>query len=465
MFSFKIICIALALSCRAFSSPTSDRNLAINYEVPLKSNFGWSSSAASPNGGAVICAGASVGGSQLICLIYDAYGGQVGNEIKLPSPVQVYHSVSMLSDDNFVVVWPGNLNGVFYNAYFQVFSMIDGSSLMTGPVQVDDDIKIVGGTDNKYPHASLLANGYILFVGALDADGSDSRVWGRLFTTIGAPVTASFQVDSDIIDVQYGVRYAQGIPLGTQGFAVSWQSDTDIYLRYFDKKGRPSGHSILIANDPSKWPSGGDYYQTLPCSIPLSNGNLIVAWAGNSNNWNNQESFFKIYDPRGNQVTKAIMRVTDYYLKSQNYQSSQLVGNNPMAQLLNGSIIMVWEQSTSCSSCARDQALVWRILSVDGKFLGPLNTLVNSTIFPYQAYAGIYSASVAARGDGGWFITYRAQIDSSNKMLLYGICFDANGKTVPWSFPALSGTQSGSLSARGTGKWANWATRLNAFNL
>ena len=150
---------------------------------------------------------------------YDGNGNPVGNEFQVNTYTlnyQSHPSVAGLSNGGFIISWASN-----YGSGFKIY----GQRYDSNGNAVGNEFKVNTYMDKiqVYPSVSSLSDGgFVVTWHSLNQDGSGFGIYGQRYDSNGNPVDDEFQVNTYTDDDQVHPSVAS-LPNG--GFVVAWESE------------------------------------------------------------------------------------------------------------------------------------------------------------------------------------------------------------------------------------------------
>ncbi len=204
---------------------------------------------------------------------YDSSANAVGAEFQVNTITawdQMTPTVAVDAGGPFRIVWRGNDGsglGLAAQLYDAAGATVGAEHSVTG---------YLTGTQLVPEAAARSDGGYVLVWGDAARDGNDYGAFGRLFDQDGAPVAASFMVNSYTTGKQQYPRVAVG---PDDGFVVAWKSrdqavaGSDVYAQRYDSDGAEVGGEFLVNTHTAGTQGNVDL-----AIDPL--GNVLFVWAG-----------------------------------------------------------------------------------------------------------------------------------------------------------------------------------------
>lgn len=383
---------------------------------------------------------------------------------------QTRPAMIVLADGGWVIVWAsvgqdGDQAGIFGQRYSR-----DG--LLIGNEFRANTVTVGGQSD---PRIAALADGGWVVSWSSFAGGS-SEVISQRYNAAGLPVGGEFQSNSFTTGDQWEISTA-GLPNG--GWVTLWQSPNQdgsgsgVYGRQYSSSGAPIGSEFRVNAN-----TVGD--QRSPAVTDLKNGNWLAVWQSFDSQGSNTGIYGKIYGPSGT-VVKSDFRIDVQSAgKPVVFEDWFAFGLTPVATLNDGTFIVVWlsegQQSRNYTIVARkfDQAgnpisdqfdvanvglayqpvitaladgqllVAWHDFSESfGLRLSSSGGRLGDVFSINQTKDGLqFAPAVSSLGDGGWIATWISQNSTvqtgqdGSGAGIFAQRFDRNG--VPISTPTTS---------------------------
>ena len=159
-------------------------------------------------------------------------------------------------------------------------------------------------------------------------DGSTSSVFGRRYTSAGAPRGGELAVNTYTTGTQFSASVAAG-PAGD--FLVVWASDADpdrfgVFARRYDGAGNPDGPEFQI----NEYTTGS---QTRPDIAALDGGGFVVAWSSDGQDGSLDGIVARRFDSVGSALGDEIV-VNEY--------TTLLQSRPAVASLADGGFVVSW---------------------------------------------------------------------------------------------------------------------------
>ena len=360
-----------------------------------------------------------------------------------------------------------DLNGAQYTTTF---------SLNIADQQLE--YRIVAGPEAQYtaglhhdPQFTTLTNGNVV---ELFATGD--AVNGQLFDASMNPIGGIFPVNVPV--GQSPQMQPEAIALPGGGFAAIWSSPFDLFARFFDASGSPTGPDFMVPTDilyPERFGdvallSGGNLIVTWwdqinglqgqilsptgakiggeiainsfpgslhsPHVVALSTGGFMVTWGNTSGTGTPPESRgirAQLFDANGGKVG------SEFSVQTLVTDSNHFVAEPRLATLQNGDIITIWTQVEPGPGSARTQSIHMRRFDSTGALIGP-DISLHSGLYISDTTFDI--AEVVALDSGGFALMWKSLDPANNGIAasdrLYAQAFAADGTPLDSPFMVSS---------------------------
>jgi hypothetical protein len=266
--------------------------------------------------------------------LYMADGVEIGTEFQVNTYIvgsQFGSCVAGLNDSNFVVTWISEKqDGSVYGVYGQMYAA-DGAkngaefgvNTNRNSFQIDNTVSVVGLSNGEFVATWF---GY-------EQDGSDSEIYGQMFTASGAKNGAEFQVNTYTTNDQ---KVPSVAALSNGEFIVVWQSggqdgfDYGVYGQMYTTSGSHNGAEFQI----NTYTADDQKYATV---AGLSTGGFVVTWTSYGQD---SSSYYGVYGQvyaSSGAKSGSEFQVNTYTADSQ--------GNPSVAGLNSGEFVVVWESA------------------------------------------------------------------------------------------------------------------------
>jgi hypothetical protein len=208
-------------------------------------------------------------------------GVPLGAEIQIPVRISGHesHPSVAVAAGGFVVAWHGGppaSDGSQYGIFARRFAS-NGT-----PLADEFQVNTYTPSFQANPSVAAAANGdFVVAWQSTGQDGPDKGVFGRRFSSAGTPLAAEFQVGT----YTEGDQLYANVAMDTAGdFVVVWQSlyqDGDaagVFGRRFSSTGAPLAGEFQVATF-----TGGD--QAAPAVTSDADGDFVVAWQSNNGDY------------------------------------------------------------------------------------------------------------------------------------------------------------------------------------
>ncbi|MFO0926535.1 MAG: Ig-like domain-containing protein [Gemmataceae bacterium] len=205
---------------------------------------------------------------------YSANGVPLGGEFLINTTTageQSHPSVAMAPDGRFLVTWSAlDQDGSDYGVYGRLFAA-------TGVPQ-GDEFRVNTTTDGRQGNPVVAADGSGNFTvvwmgGPVGGPGYGTGIYGQRYNSLGQPVGGEFQVDT-----LGGTYYTPSVAADAAGnILVTWSRQAvggwDSYARFYSSTGAPQGDEFRIHEG-----TAGD--QWVPAAAATGTGAFTVIWRG-----------------------------------------------------------------------------------------------------------------------------------------------------------------------------------------
>lgn len=198
---------------------------------------------------------------------------------------QLYPSVAMSSDGNFVVTWDSyGQDGSDWGVYGQRFSS-DGTTLGS-----EFRVNTYTTITQRLPSAAMDSNGnFVVTWMSRGQDGNGEGIYGQRFSSDGIPLGSEFQVNTYTTNDQRNPSVAMD---SSGNFVVIWEGGGDgdssgIYGQRYSSDGTPQGSEFQVNTYTAN-------YQVSSSAAMDASGNFIVIWMS----WGQDGSGYGIYGQR-----------------------------------------------------------------------------------------------------------------------------------------------------------------------
>jgi hypothetical protein len=208
--------------------------------------------------------------------------------------------MATLTGGNVVVVWsarpdtsapnptpdsPDGTNGASNGAFFRVFD--PNGAPVTPVTRPYLDVNAAGtGPQNDTMVAALSGGGFVMLWTSAGGPGDAAfeDVYGRVFSSTGASVSATFKVNDLSTADEETPQAVVGLTGG--GFAVVWKDESnttgntdDYFLRVYNASGVPQAASVELGGAAHDgFFKDFDSFNSRDGLVALSNGNVAVSW-------------------------------------------------------------------------------------------------------------------------------------------------------------------------------------------
>lgn len=243
--------------------------------------------------------------------VYRSDGAAIGSEFRVNTYTfgdQNEPSVTRLENGGFVVAWYSlGQDGSGYGVYGQVYNS-DGN-------RIGGEFRV-----NTYTHdwqylpsvASLVNGGFVVtwqsggIWSSLGQDGSESGVYGQVYSGDGSPVGGEFRVNTHTEDRQ---SFPSVASLADGGFVVTWQSNEQdgsyggIYGQVYGGDGSPVGGEFRV----NTYTAGNQVSASI---ASLDDGGFVVTWQSYGQDGSGFGVYSQLFSPLGNSPPTGAVTIT-----------------------------------------------------------------------------------------------------------------------------------------------------------
>ena len=229
--------------------------------------------------------------------LYNAAGTAIGGQLLVNTTTtgrQQWSSAAFDDSGNSLVTWASAAqDGSGYGIYAQRFNAT--GSMLGGEFQVNTTT----ASDQLYPSVAMAANGNFVETWTSAAqDGSGTGIYAQRFDAAGTKLGAEFRVNATTANDQLYSRVATD---ASGNFVIVWQSasqdggSTGVYAQRYDAAG-----TALGANSKVNTTTAND--QSFPNIAMAPTGEFVVAWASSGQDGNGWGIYAQNYDASGSAV-------------------------------------------------------------------------------------------------------------------------------------------------------------------
>jgi len=283
------------------------------------------------------------------------------------------------------------------------------------PAPVGSEFQINVYTTGNQESAAVAAaadGDFVVVWQSFGQDGSSDGVFGRRFSSVGAPVGPEFQVNTLTTDAQ---RHPAVAAESSGGFVVAWQSfgsdgaADGISGQRYSSAGTPLGTEFQV----NTYATG---YQTYPAVAADAGGDFVVVWQSGGQDGSSDGVFGRRYDSAGAAVGSAF-QVNTYTTSGQRYPD---VGADA-----DGAFVVVWQSAGQDHSL---NGIFGQRYSSAGAPLG--------TEFQVNSYStsGQYLPAVGVDAEGAFAVVWQSNGQDGSLAGVFGQRFDSAGARVGTEF-------------------------------
>jgi len=223
---------------------------------------------------------------------YNSSGTKIGSEFKVNTYIsndQMSPSVSMSDNDTFIISWSSyGQDGGGYGIYAQRYNANGTKNGSEFPVNTYIT------SDQQYPSTGIDINGnFIISWMSNGQDGSGYGVYAQRYNSDGTTNGSEFRVNSFTI----GNEDSPSVAMNNSGnFVISWTgypqtgSSYGVYAQRYNSDGSKISTEFQVDSN--------TFTSQYPSIAMNASGNFVISWTGNSAN--NYGIYGKIYDSNGN---------------------------------------------------------------------------------------------------------------------------------------------------------------------
>ena len=310
-------------------------------------------------------------------------------------------ATSGLQNGNIVVTWQSaNQDGNGYGIYGQILDQ--SGAKQGGEFQINTETI----SDQTNPAVTILNNGnFVVTWESMGQDGSDSGIYGQMFSEEGTRIGGEFRINSHTLDWQAEPSISS---LSNGGFVVSWTSsnqdgaDKGVYAQIFDENANQVGGEFQV----NQFTTSNQEFSSV---TGLQGGGFVVTYRCNDIIGRSGEVLGRIYDNAGNPQGNEFI-VNTYNIGRQRLPS--------VSSLSDGGFIVAWQSLYQDGS---EYGIYGQRYHADGTKNGS-EFRVNTETNDHQE-----RASVAGLDDGGFFVTWASMNQDGSGWGIYGQEYNADG--------------------------------------
>ncbi|HEY9602491.1 MAG TPA: putative Ig domain-containing protein [Allocoleopsis sp.] len=262
---------------------------------------------------------------------YNSAGQALGSEFKVNTTstnYQLYSTVAMDSDGDFVVTWSSfGQDGSSYGVYAQRYNAAGQS--------VGSEFQVNTTTSNEQQYSTVAMGADGRFVVAWSSYGQDGSGWGvyaQRYNAAGQPIGSEFRVNTTTTNHQ---QYSSVAVDADGDFVITWSSAGQdgsgwgVYAQRYSAAGQPVGSEFKV----NTTTSNDQLYSTVAID---ANGEFVISWSSNR-----QGSLgYDVYAQRYNSVGQPVgseFQVNTTTINNQQYSSVAMDGR--------GNFVVAWNSS------------------------------------------------------------------------------------------------------------------------
>ncbi len=364
---------------------------------------------------------------------YSSSGDTQGTNFRvnddMGTSIQGSPSVSMDVDGDFVICWEDSRK-FFYNPdiYAQRYSS-SGDTQGTN-FRVNDD---VGTSWQEDPSVSMDADGNFVICWE-DKRNGDWDIYAQRYSSSGDTQDTNFRVNDDM---GTSIQGSPSVSMDVDGdFVVCWQDgrngNRDIYAQRYRSSGDTSGANFRVNDDI------GTAYQGFPSIAVDVDGDFVICWQ-DGRNGNYYDIYAQLYGSSGD-TSGTNFRVNDIGTSDQWFPS--------IVMDVDGDFVICWQDGRNDN---RNPDIYGQRYSSLGDTLG-VNFRVNDDV----GTSDQWYPSIAMDGDGDFIICWQDERNGDRYPHIYGQRYNSLGDTLGANFrvnddAGTSGQGSPSLAMDGDG--------------
>lgn len=342
---------------------------------------------------------------------FDADGNEVGSLTRLQGAagemLDLRPQVTSLPDGSYVITWYGQTDdGQGYDIFAQRF---DASGDEVGGLT-----RLQGATGtwhDQAPLATSLSDGsYIITWSGQSSDGQGQEVFAQRFDASGSESGGLIRLQG--MAGNLGDAGPQVASLSDGGYVITWigqtsdGQNTDIFAQQFDTSGDAVGGLTRMQG------MAGNLNDQASQVISLPDGGYVITWYGRTSDGQAVDIFKQQFDANGTEVG-SLARLQGTAGNHNDYDPK-------IALLADGGYVIAWSGQTSDGQ--HNDVFAQRF-DADGNELGGLARLQGAT-----GNLGDAGVEVTSLPDGGYVITWHAQVSDGQGIDVFAQRFDANGE-------------------------------------
>jgi hypothetical protein len=243
---------------------------------------------------------------------YNSIGVAQGTEFRVnitdTTSGESYPSVAMDSNGNFVITWGSEQDGDGFGIYAQRYNssgVAQGSTFQVNTYTINNQI---------YPSIAMDSNGdFVITWSSYGQDGSGRGIYAQRYNSSGVAQSSEFQVNTYTINDQNRPSVAMD---NNGNFVVAWHSygqdgnDVGIYAQRYDNSGTAQGSEFQVNTYTTST-------QAFPSVAMDSDGDFDITWSSNDQDGNASGIYAQSYNSSG--VAQGIeFKVNTYTVSGQN---------------------------------------------------------------------------------------------------------------------------------------------------
>jgi hypothetical protein len=356
-------------------------------------------------------AGQDGSGDGIYAQRYNAAGLEQGAEFKVNTYTinrQLYSSVAMDSDGDFVISWTsGAQDGSGYGIYAQRYNA-------AGETQgLEFEVNMYTTSNQLYSTVAMDADGdFVISWSSSDQDGSDFGIYAQRYNAAGEAQGLEFQVNSYIT----GSQRISTVAMDADGdFVISWSSSGQdgsgygIYAQRYNAAGEAQGLEFEVNN----YTTNRQMYSSVAMD---SDGDFVISWTSSGQDGSGYGIYAQRYNAAG-ETQGLEFEVNSYTTINQQYST--------VAMDADGDFVISWRSNGQDG--ASDGIYAQRF-NATGAAQG-LEFRVNSYTTGRQQ-----NSTVAIDADGDFVISWSSNQDGSS----YGVYAQRFGAVVSNATPVLA---------------------------
>jgi Ca2+-binding RTX toxin-like protein len=263
--------------------------------------------------------------------IFNADGTPAGGEFLInttTTAAQLFHSVTTLSDGNFLVAWQDNL-GTLIGGAGSPSAVIRAQEFTAAGVAVGTEFQIGSGSERYWPSIAAMPGGGIV---AAWQEGTLGAYVAQVFDSSNAPVGSQFTIDNANLPA-FGRILVTTLTSGN--IAAIWQSGPSDPLggataRVFTPTGTPVTDEFSIAA-----PNNGGFNSSIEAITSLTTGGFAFVVTVTNAALNSESGYLGAFLPD----------LSDWVSVDLTYGAANTIGAVSLAPLTSGGAIVSWSDS------------------------------------------------------------------------------------------------------------------------